>query len=129
MVPTAHRLASRYPGVARKTSPGAISITRPVGDSTVIGDASRGNSKAQTSPSPPHSDRNRITSNGGTRRNAEVRLILAGRFPPSICHNYLHRVDAQPCDRHRWISPPKLGYLLFHIRWNIQNISNFENRA
>src|SRR5258708_31900152 len=81
MVPTAHRLASRYPGVARKASPGAIVIIRPVGASTVIGDASPGNSKAQISPSPPHSDRNRIASSGGTRRSTEARLTLAGRLP------------------------------------------------
>src|SRR5215831_396174 len=84
MPPTAHRLDSRCPGVARKTSPGVIVIARPAGDSTVIGEPSRGNSKAHTSPSPPDSDRNRIDSSAGTRRSADVRLILAGRLPPFI---------------------------------------------
>src|SRR6516225_9638409 len=59
-------------------------IGRPAGDSTEIGGAASGNSKAQTSPSPPYSDRNRTTSSGGTRRSTEVRLTLAGRLPPFI---------------------------------------------
>src|SRR5712671_2692462 len=84
MLPLTQRVDSRYPGVARKVSPGAIAIIRPVGDSTVIGKTSRANSKAQTSPSLPHSDRNRIASSGGTRRNTEVRLTLAGRLSPFI---------------------------------------------
>src|SRR5215475_9688060 len=84
MLPTAQRLAARYPGVPRKTSPGAIVIMRPAADSTVIGDACDGSSKAQTSPSPPHADRNRIASSVGTRRSTEVRLAPAGRLLPFI---------------------------------------------
>src|SRR5262249_24766378 len=68
---------------ARNTSPGPISITRPVGDSTVIGSPSRASAKAQTSPSLPHVDCSRISSSGGTRRSTEVRLILAGRLSTS----------------------------------------------
>src|ERR1700722_10566713 len=85
MRPSTHLVDSRYPGVARKMSPGAIVIIRPVGDSTVIGKEPLGNSKAQTSPSPPYSGRNLIASSGGTRRSAEVRLELAERLPPFIC--------------------------------------------
>jgi hypothetical protein len=58
---------------------------RPVEDSTVIGTASRGNSKTQTSPSPPGPGRKRSASSDGTRRSAEVRLTLAGTLPPCIC--------------------------------------------
>src|SRR6516225_10314466 len=88
MRPTTNRLAARYPGVARKASPGAIVIVRPVGDSTVIGDASPGNSKPQTSPSLPRTNRKRIVSSGGTRRNAEARLTFAGRLSAYIRANY-----------------------------------------
>jgi hypothetical protein len=52
----------------------------------VITKASCGNSKAHTSPSLPHSERNRIASSGGTRRNAEVRLTLAGSRATSRSH-------------------------------------------
>jgi hypothetical protein len=55
-----------------------------VADSTVIGDASHGNSKAQISPSPPHADRIPIASSGGIRRNEEVRLTLVRRLSPFI---------------------------------------------
>ena len=64
---------------------------RPVGASTLIAAASRGNSKAHTSPSLPHTDRNRICARGGTRRNAEVRLRLAGKPPPVIVLDVLSR--------------------------------------
>ena len=63
-------------------SPGAITIMRPLGDSTVIGTESDGNSKAHTSPSLPSSDRRRICSTSGTRRKAEVRLTSARSLPP-----------------------------------------------
>jgi hypothetical protein len=63
-------------------SPGAITIMRPLGDSTVIGTESDGNSNAHTSPSLPRSDRKRICSMSGTRRNAEVRLMSAESLPP-----------------------------------------------
>src|SRR6266478_2610381 len=85
MPPETQRVDSRYPGVARKISPGAIVIARPPIASTVIGTALRGSSKAETSPSLPHCDRNRTVSRHGTRRSAEVRLISAGRLPPFIC--------------------------------------------
>src|SRR6516162_3151917 len=105
MRPTTNRLAARYPGVARKASPGAIVIMRPVGDSTVIGGASRGNSKAQISPSPPDADRSRIVLSGGTRRSAEARLTLAGRLPVYIRVKFGLRPMAVPIrrDRYRWI--------------------------
>src|SRR5437870_578690 len=104
MLPLIHRVDSRYPGVARKVSPGAIVIIRPVGDSTVIGKPSWANSKAQTSPSPPHCDRNRIASSAGTRRKAEERLTVAGRLPPFI------RVDAHARGLAMGNASPLAGY-------------------
>src|SRR6266446_1307730 len=84
MPPTAKRVDSRYPGVARKTSPGTTVIERPVTASTIIGDVSGANLNAQTQPSKPGAWANLRLPNGGTRRRTDVLLTLAGSGPPFI---------------------------------------------
>src|SRR6516164_8082994 len=122
MPPTAKRLVSSHPGVARKASPGAIAIMRPAGDSTVIGTESGGNSKAHTSPSPARSGRSRTSGSGGRRRSAEVRLTSAGRLSPSVA-----AAAATTALAAININGSSTGDQFFAITlWNFQNLRDFE---